>query len=48
MVSTTSYFDRRHWQCWIVPQIFLTRGSDYVAVGFRWLFWGASIALGNR
>lgn len=46
-MTTTSYYSRIHWQCWMVPQVFLTRGRGSFAVGFRWLFWGASVTWGD-
>lgn len=43
-----SYYSATHWQCWLLPQIFVTRDSDGLALGFRWLFWGANVAYGER
>ena len=51
-MTTTSYYSRTHWQCWVIPQIFVTRGTGdrgrwTFALGFRWLFWGASVMIGD-
>jgi len=50
-IKTTSYWSRTHWQCWLIPQIIITSGGEkpsrYWSIGFRWLFYGGSIAFGD-